>query len=112
MLDVEHQRHAEERGAILRTLKEDFQREMTTVRTLLGALDAQAVTLSVAGITFHLKLLESSGYVRLTRARDLPGYRRDRWMEPKPDVIVGATLTPAGLQLLDGLVAEDPLIKF
>ncbi|KKM81375.1 hypothetical protein LCGC14_1330340, partial [marine sediment metagenome] len=41
MADLEKQRHAAERGDLLRTLKEDYTAEMTSTRSLLRALDAQ-----------------------------------------------------------------------
>ena len=112
MAEVEQQRHAEERGAIIRTLKEDFLRAMTTVRVLLGALDAQGISLSPEGLAFHLEYLSSQELIEVKRAEDLPGYRRDRLGARKPDAIMGAKLTPRGLQLLDGAIPEDPLVTF
>jgi len=112
MGEIEQQRHAQERGAIIRTLKEDFLREMTTVRVLLGALDAQGVSLSPEGLAFHLKYLAAQGLVAITRADDLPGYRRDRWPTVKPETLIGAKLTGRGLQLLDGVIDGDPLVTF
>jgi hypothetical protein len=112
--DVERARHMRERGDILRTLKEDYRSEMTSLRSLLGALDAQGMSLAPEGLEFHLTYLEAQGYVRLWRAKDMPGYRRDRhgrnWQ--KPDAIQFAKLLPRGLQLIDGQVAEDPLVIF
>lgn len=112
MQEVEKQRHALERGDILRTLKEDYQSSMTPVRTLRGALDAQGVSLSHDDLAFHLSYLSDGGYVRLWRARDLPGFRSDRERFLKPDAVMFAKLLPKGLQLLDGLIAEDPSVKF
>lgn len=112
MAEVEQARHAQERGAIIRTLKEDFRRAMTTVRVLLGALDAQGISLSPEGLAFHLEYLEGQGLAQISRAKGLPGYRRDRWPTVKPETIIGAKLTAKGLQLLDGVIAEDPLVSF
>jgi hypothetical protein len=114
MTDVDLMRHAAARGSIIRTLSEDYTAAMTSVRNLLGALDLQGISLSQADLEFHLSYLADSGYVQIWRTRDLPGYRNDRrvrdWM--KPDSIMFAKLLPKGLQLLDGRIAEDPLIKF
>ncbi len=115
MMDaVEQAKHARERGDTLRTLKEDYQSEMTSVRNLVGALDMQGVSLSLDGIAFHLEYLAEQGYVRIWRARDLPQHRKDRrrpgWV--KPETILFAKLLPKGLQLLDGLAQEDPLVAF
>lgn len=115
MMDtVEKARHAQERGDILRTLKEDYQSEMTSIRNLIGALDAQGIALSPDGVAFHLVYLADQGYVRIWRAGDLPHQRKDRrtarWV--KPDTILFAKLLPKGLQLLDGHGAEDPGVSF
>lgn len=113
MGDVEKQRHARERGDILRTLKEDYQSPMTAMRTLLGALDAQGVSLSQEGLEFHLVYLEQQDYVQVIRAKDLP-QRKDRrvkgWIKPETPMFV--KLRPKGLQLLDGNIAEDPQVVF
>ncbi len=114
MREIEKARHARERGDILRTLKEDYQREMTSVNSLAQALDAQAVTLSQEGLEFHLTYLEGQEYVKIWRARDLPNFRKDRrsarW--GKLETMMFAKLLPKGLQLIDGLIAEDPLVTF
>ena len=112
MSEIEKARHAHERGDILRTLKEDYQREMTSVNSLGRALDAQGVSLSPAGLEFHLAYLEAQGYLRVGRARDKPGWRRDRPAAGKGGAIMFAKLLPWGLHLLDGLSAEDPLVSF
>ncbi len=107
-------RHALERGALIRTLKEDYTAEMTSVRALIGALDLQGVSLALKDLCFHLEVLADGGYVRIWRARDMPGFRADRLSESwaKPATILFAKLLPKGLQLLDGLIPEDPSIKF
>jgi hypothetical protein len=114
MTDVDLARHAAARGSIIRTLAEDYTSAMTSVRNLLGALDLQGISLSQSDIEFHLSYLADSGYVGIWRAKDTPGFRVDRrvrdWI--KPDTILFAKLLPKGLQLLDGRIAEDPLIKF
>jgi hypothetical protein len=112
--DVELARHAAARGSIIRTLAEDYTSAMTSVRTLVGALDAQGISLSQADIEFHLQYLADSGYVQVFRAKEMPGFRSDRrvreWV--KPDTMMFCKLLPKGLQLLDGRIGEDPLIRF
>jgi len=112
MADIEKARWAQERGSILRTLKEDYVREMTSIRSLIRVLDAQGVPLSHDELSFHLRYLADQGYVRILRARDLPGFRRDRPMDVSAETIMFAKLEPRGLQLLDGLIAEDPSVAF
>jgi DNA-binding transcriptional ArsR family regulator len=111
---LETQRHYRERGDILRTLKEDYSSAMTSTRNLLGALDAQGISLSEQGLTFHLHYLEDAGYIRVSRVRDMPNFRNDRrsgsWM--KPDTIMFARLMPKGLHLVDGAIREDPGVVF
>ncbi len=112
--EIESVRHAHERGDILRVLKEDYQQEMTGVRTLIRSLDLMNVPLSYDGLVFHLQYLETSGYVQLWRNRDLPSFRRDRTQagSAKPSSIMFSKLLPKGLQLLDGLIPEDPSVAF
>lgn len=111
--ELEKARHASERGDILRTLKEDYSREMTNLGSLLRALDAQGVALGLESLCFHLQYLADSGYVQIWRTRDLPGFRTDRaHVAGHPDAIRFAKLLPRGLQLLDGLVPEDVSIAF
>ncbi len=112
--DMRQVRHTAERGDILRTLKEDYQAEMTTLRTLLSALDLQGTPLSQEDLEFHLTYLAAQGYVQVWRARDMPNHRADRrgrgW--EKPSTMLFAKLLPRGLQLLDGAIPEDPQIRF
>ncbi len=112
--EVDQARHAHERGVIIRTLKEDYTSSMTSVRSLVGALDLQGISLASKDLEFHLIYLSDAGYVRVWRAKEMPGYRKDRrasgWI--KGDTIMFARLTPKGLQLLDGLIPEDPLVLF
>ncbi len=110
--ELDKQRHARERGEVLRTLKEDYSARMTSVLTLLRALDALGTSLTPEGLAFHLELLAEQGYVQVWRAKDAAGYRRDRPSADKPDTIKFAKLRARGLQLLDGLIAEDPLVAF
>ena len=114
MADLEKQRHAAERGDLLRTLKEDYTAEMTSTRSLLRALDAQGIALSQEGLGFHLTYLEEQGYIKAWRAREMPGARKDRRMKgwTKPETVMFAKLLPKGLQLIDGLIEEDPLVTF
>jgi len=113
-IEIEGMRHARERGDLLRVLKEDYQRGMTSVRNLLGTLDTLNISLSEEDLAFHLMYLADQGYLRLVRVKDTPGYRADRRIAgwEKPETIKFAMLLPKGLQLIDGLVAEDPLVKF
>ncbi len=112
MADIENARHAQERGTILRTLKEDYVREMTSVKSLVRALDAQGISLSQEGAGFHLIYLADQGYVKIWRAKDLPQFRRDRLLFVKPDAIMFVKMLPKGLQLLDGAIPEDPAVAF
>ncbi|SRR5581483_4572724 len=111
--EIEKARHANERGEILRALKQDFTSEMTSVRNLRGALDLLRMPMSIEALEFHLNYLAAQGYIDIWRARDLPR-RRDRqesgWVAP--DTILFAKLRPKGLQLIDGQTAEDPLVSF
>jgi DNA-binding transcriptional ArsR family regulator len=112
MADIELARYARQRGDILRTLKEDYLYEMTSVHSLIRALDAQGVSLAMDGLEFHLIYLADSGYVRVWRVKELPGFRRDRSPHERPDAIAFAKLLPKGLRLIDGLVPEDPAVSF
>ncbi|HEY3416298.1 MAG TPA: hypothetical protein VGM23_05380 [Armatimonadota bacterium] len=105
-------RHAQERGEILRVLKEDYGARMTTVLTLLRALDALGISLTPEGLAFHLEYLAEQQYVDVTRARDAPGFRRDRAGSGRPEEIRFCKLRPKGLQLLDGRIEEDPMVTF
>jgi hypothetical protein len=114
MDELEKSRHAAQRGDILRTLKEDYTSTMTSLRSLLYALDLQGSSLSADGLGFHLTYLEGQGYVQLWRYRDMPHFRKDRPVTGavKVDTIMFAKLLPKGLQLLDGLIPEDPSVVF
>jgi DNA-binding transcriptional ArsR family regulator len=112
MSEIEQARWAQERGSILRTLKEDYVREMTSVRSLVRALDAQGISLSQDGIGFHLIYLADQGYVQIWRARDLPQFRRDRPMIFSACTVVFAKMLPKGLQLINGTIREDPGVSF
>lgn len=110
--DLRDARRARERGDILRTLKEEYARSMTSVANLLAALDGQGIALFQEELDFHLSYLAEQAYVQIWRTRDLPGFRSDRPGAWKPDAIRFAKLLPKGLQLLDGKCAEDPLVRF
>lgn len=113
MAEVEQERHAHERGEILRVLKEAWGNDMVSVRSLIGTLDRLGHPVSEEGLVFHAKYLAGQGYVRVVRAQDMPGYRRDRLKrDEKPTTIRFWILEPKGLQLLDGAIVEDPLVKF
>lgn len=110
MTDLENLRHAEARGKLLKLLAEDYTSRMTSVGTLRSALDLCGI--SVTKIDFHLTYLEDSGFVRLWRTKDMPGFRADRHGEGNPDAIGFAKVTPRGIQLIDGNIPEDPKVKF
>jgi DNA-binding transcriptional ArsR family regulator len=111
---MEHIRHRRERGDILRTLKEDYHQDMSSLRNLVGALDLQGIPLSQEGLEFHLRYLEDQGYIKVWRSRDLPNFRTDRqaprWT--RADTMLFAKLLPKGLHLVDGLTSEDPMVAF
>jgi hypothetical protein len=113
-IGTEQARHAAERGDLLRVLKEDYQQGMTSARNLLGTLDALGIPLSEQDLAFHLMYLADQGYLRIVRVKDTPAYRNDRRMLgwEKPETIKFLTLQPKGLQLLDGMIPEDPMVKF
>ena len=107
------QRLALRRGSVLRMLVEDYRAEMTSVRSLLGALDALGESTSAEDLAFDLKYLADAGYVQVWRNRDMPGWRNDRESAlGRPEQIRFARLQPKGLQLIDGHTAEDPQVKF
>jgi DNA-binding transcriptional ArsR family regulator len=112
--EADRARHAQVRGDIIRTLKEAYGGEMMMVRTLIRALDAQGFPLSQEDMEFHLAYLSDQGYIQIRRMRETPGYRRDRALPRgvRPDTIAFARLLPRGLQLMDGLIPEDPSVAF
>jgi DNA-binding transcriptional ArsR family regulator len=113
MHELENLRYAEIRGKILGILAEDYISRMTSIGTLVGALDLRGYSLSEDKLTFHLTYLEDSGYVRIWRTQDMPGFRRDRMLaSASPDDIRFAKLMPAGLQLIDADRPEDPKVRF
>jgi len=114
MEDIENARHTQERGTLVRVLKENYQEEMTSIQMLIRMLDRLNIPLSYEGMVFHLHYLEDGGYLKLWRARDLPNFRRDRTApgSRKPGDVMFAKLLPKGLQLLDGRIPEDPQVTF
>lgn len=111
MTDIENLRHAETRGKLLAILAEDYSSRMTSVATLTAALDLRGFSLTEDRLAFHLTYLEDSGYVKIWRTRDMPGYRGDR-DRGAPDTMRFAKLSPRGLQLIDGNCPEDPKVRF
>jgi hypothetical protein len=111
-MNVERQRHAEERGRILQALKEEYGRGAVTVSTLLGALDALGYPMLPESLQFSLTYLCDQGYIGVTRACELPGWRRDRPNGVLPDSIVTARILPLGIQLIDGMAPEDAGVRF
>lgn len=112
MSELDNERHAHERGEIIRVLMADYGQRMTTVVALLRALDALGHSLTPNGLVTHLTMLEEREYVKLWRAKDRPGYRRDRNGTTKPDTVEFCKLTVRGIELLDGRIAEDAMVTF
>jgi hypothetical protein len=109
--EMREARHAEERGAILTTLKAAYGSEMTSTRTLWRVLNGARVPVSEEGLQFSLTYLADQGYIKVWRVRDTPGWRPDR-PGPRADVIVFARLLPRGLLLVDGQAEADPKVSF
>ena len=82
------------------------------MRTLRGALDLRGYPVSPDSLGFHLVYLADEGYVRITRANEVPGWRMDRPNSGDPNAIVWAKLTPKGLRLIDGVEPEDLGVRF
>jgi predicted ArsR family transcriptional regulator len=112
MAAMREQRHAEERGNILRLLKEEYTAVQITVGTLFHSMDMSGYTVSPEALRFHLQYLADQGYVQIARNRDMPGWRQDRMPLGSPDEIRFAKLLPRGLMLLDGRIDEDPMVRF
>lgn len=112
MAEMERQRHCRQRGEILRLLKEEYLRPMTSVSSIGGAADMLGQAMASDTLQFHLTLLEQQAYIQIWRNRDMAGYRRDRASALPPDHIRFAKLTPRGLMLIDGQWPEDPLVMF
>jgi len=110
--EMDRARHAEERGRILQALQQNYRVEMTSVRALAGALDLVGFPMTRAGLEFNLVLLADSGYLKVWRAKDLPGWRGDRPMDRSAETILFARLSPLGLRLIDGAAAADPQVRF
>lgn len=112
MAQVEQARHALERGGILSCLHGDYSSRMTSVTALQSAMDMLGFPMSNATMAFHLHYLRDSGYLRIWTVRDLPGFRADRPGSGDPDAVKFAKLMPVGIQLMDGAIAADPLVRF
>lgn len=111
--ELERARHASEKGAILRTLQDAYGGPAVMVGALAGVLDTLGYPMSSQNLQFSLTYLAESGYVDAVRAKDVPGFRRDRLRSgDSPETIVLARLTPKGLRLVDGQEAEDKLVRF
>ena len=111
--EVERARHALEKGAILRVLHDAYGGPAVMVSALAAVLDNLGYPMSQANLQFSLAYLADCEYARVVRARDVPGFRRDR-LRPgdSPETVVMVQLLPAGLRLLDGAEEEDPQIRF
>ncbi len=112
MFEIEKQRLARRKGDIIRILQEDYRSRMTSVGSLLGALDMLGEPVDPKSLQFDLIYLSQQGYILTWCVRDMPGFRQDRASVGSPDEIRFAKLTPRGLQLLDGNAPEDPQVKF
>ena len=111
--DVERARHALEKGAILRVLQDAYGGPALMVSALGAVLDNLGFPMSPTGLQFALTYLGESGYARVSKAKDIPGFRRDRLRQGEsPEMVVMAQLTPLGVKLLDGTVVEDEQIRF
>jgi len=99
------------RGKILQVLKEYYTDEFTEVTLICSTLG----DMSVERLAFHLTYLEQQEYVRIWRWRDLQTHRSDRTppsADYDPNQMRFAKLLPKGVQLLEGGIPPDPVIKF
>ena len=112
LTEVEMARHADERGRILLALHQEYGREMTSVRSLRGALDLLGYSLSQESLEFSLVYLAESGYLKIWRLRDTPAWRPDRDGDASPERIVFAKLLPKGVRLIDGREPADAGVRF
>ena len=110
--EMDEARHAEERGAILCALKQEYGSSMVAMRTLAAALNLTGYPLTNASLQFSLTLLADCAYVRTWTARDMGIWRPDRANEMRPETIVFAKLLPKGLSLVDGKIEPDPNVSF
>jgi len=97
---------------ILKSLRDDYGHDVTSVRSLAAALDLQGFPVTVERFQFALQYLSDQGYIDVRRAHEMPGWRRDRWNATHGDTILFLKLNPKGVQLLDGLIPEDPGVRF
>jgi hypothetical protein len=109
---TEAARHAEEKGTILKALKEEYARGMTSVRSLFSALDLVGRRMTPKGLQFALAYLADQEYIRIWRAEEVPGFRKDRMTDANVQTIVFARLTAKGLHLIDGRIDADPGVNF
>jgi hypothetical protein len=112
--DLELARQAQQRGMILRILREDYAASMVSIGSLLRVLDSIGISISEPALSFHLMYMHQQGYLKIWRANEIAGYRTDRrgpfWVAP--DTIVFAKLDARGLQLIDGDFPVDPKVAF
>ena len=108
--ESEKARDAAGRGQILTALKQDYGREMTSVRSLWKALDLLGHPISGSGLQFSLNLLADEGYIRVWRASEFQ--RQDRVPDERGDVIIFCRVTPRGLRLIDGEEPANPSVIF
>jgi hypothetical protein len=110
--ELEKARHADEKGAILQALSQNYAAKMTSVRALVGALDLLGHAMTSEGMQFALMYLADCEYIKIWRNEDLPGWRPDRMNDTHGYTIVFARLLPKGLLLIDGRIAADPGVRF
>jgi len=99
-----------ERGQILTALKQDYGREMTSVRSLWKALDLLGHPISASGLQYSLNLLNDEGYIRVWRASEFQ--RQDRVPDERGDVVIFCRVTPKGLRLIEGHEPANPSVVF
>lgn len=112
MNQLDAQRHSEERGKILEVLAQAFSSQMTSAGSLLRSLDLLGFPISPESLSSHLRYLQGCGYVQVWRTRDMAGWRADRPSPGNPNDARFAALTPRGLQLTDGQIDADPMVRF
>ena len=112
MEQLQNDRHAEERGIILRVLAEDYIRPMTSMGSLQRTLDALGHSLGMETLSWHLHYLSDQGYIRVWRTKDMPNFRTDRAYSGSAEELRFARLLPLGAQLNDGVAPVDPKVRF
>lgn len=110
--EADRVRHAKEKGGILLALKEEYSGRATRVADLVRVMDLLGYPMTGENMQFSLQYLADDGYVLITRACDMPGFRRDRMGSGAADMIVMAKITPRGIRLIDGTEPENAGVGF